>query len=107
MSADRRSTSLALLLAVILLPAALSRCAHEPRTKPEPLPPPGDTLLAAERSAMKAQVIDRLLARELNLVEAAAAFRELNAHPADCPALGWRLLPGLSDGEKMCRQVIS
>jgi hypothetical protein len=40
------------------------------------------------------------------LLEAAVAFKHLNDTPSDYPNRGWTSLPGKSDGEKLCRQVI-
>jgi hypothetical protein len=63
-------------------------------------------LVVRQRLMAKDKVIKRLLAGEMSLVEAAAWFGFLNETPAKYPDLRWRSIPGSSDGEKLCRQVI-
>lgn len=63
--------------------------------------------ITVQRMHAKEQVIQALVAGELGLFDAAAWFRELNHSPAEHPDVYWRNLPGQSDGEKLCRQVIS
>jgi hypothetical protein len=58
------------------------------------------------RIAAKDEVIDRLLAGDLTLLEAAAWFRRLNADPPHL-AMDYSMLAGDSEEEKVCRQVIS
>src|SRR5262245_7763068 len=59
------------------------------------------------RVAAKEGVVEQLLAGRTTLLEAAAWFRLLNEHPADCQDEFRRWWRGKSDGEKLCRQVIS
>ena len=54
----------------------------------------------------KAQIIARLRAGELDLFEAAGWFGSVNREPAEYADYSWRNLPGGSDEEKLCRQVI-
>jgi hypothetical protein len=71
------------------------------------LEPPSDELLAVTRRIQaKSHVIEKLLAGELKLVEAAAWFRRLDAAPPAPPCVGWKRLPGNTPNEKLCRQVI-
>jgi hypothetical protein len=68
---------------------------------------PGEEIrIADDRATRKTEVIDRLLAGELALLEAAAWFRHLNDNPPHCPCDFRRLHRGASDGEKACRQVL-
>lgn len=69
-------------------------------------PPPPEVHLLAGRSAAKRRVVGRLLRGEMTLPQAAACFRRLNAEPPACPDQHFRHLPGGSDEEKLCRQVI-
>jgi hypothetical protein len=55
----------------------------------------------------KNEVVGQLLDRRLTLAEAAAWFKSLNESPADCPAAWHGEFPGASEGERLCRQVIS
>jgi hypothetical protein len=59
------------------------------------------------RIQAKGQVVDRLLAGDLSLVQAAAWFRFLDDQPEDWPDDFRRRMPGRGDGDKACRQVIS
>ena len=54
----------------------------------------------------KTQIIARLRAGELNLFEAAAWFACVNREPAEFADRTWQNLPGSSDEEKLCRQVL-
>ena len=58
------------------------------------------------RCAAKAQVVFRIVAGDLDLYEAAAQFRYLNHEPPNCRQLGYLRLPGKTDEEKLCREVI-
>jgi hypothetical protein len=58
------------------------------------------------RIAAKDQVTDRLLAGDLTLLQAAAWFRRLNDDPPHLPT-DYSKLPGESEEEKVCRQVIA
>jgi hypothetical protein len=60
-----------------------------------------------QRHRARERVVDRLLARELTLLESAAWFRYLNDNPAECRSDFRTRTPGGSDGEKACRQVIA
>ncbi len=60
----------------------------------------------ARRIRARISVAEQLLAGEMTLAEAAAAFRMLNTLPPKLAQEQWRALPGRSDGEKVCRQVI-
>lgn len=69
---------------------------------------PDERLMAlAKRMRSKAQVVWQLLDGDLSLFDAAAAFRFLNDYPTTLKDNSWHRLPGKSDGEKLCRQVIS
>jgi hypothetical protein len=69
--------------------------------------PPEEGRITAERIRAKNKVVARLLAEEINLLEAAAWFRFLNDNPPEYPCRFRQTMPGGSDGEKACRQVIS
>ena len=58
------------------------------------------------RCEAKSDVVTRLMAGELDLFEAAACFRDLNHEPPEFRSMGYLQLPGGSDEEKLCRQVI-
>ena len=58
------------------------------------------------RCAAKDTVVARIMAGELDLFEAAACFRYLNHEPPEYRSMGYLQLPGGSDEEKLCRQVI-
>lgn len=59
-----------------------------------------------QRQEGKRKVIAQFLAQDLTLLEAAAAFRQLNNTPSSYPVL-WSLLPGRCEGEKCCLQVLN
>jgi hypothetical protein len=60
------------------------------------------------RLRAKRLLVSEVAARRMSLVEAAAHFRDLNETPPDCPDRGYRsAFEGSSDGERLCRQVIS
>ena len=61
-----------------------------------------DARLGDRRAVMR-----ELRQGRLSLVEAAAAFRDLNERPGVPPSPFRVLFPGASDEEKLCRQVIS
>lgn len=62
--------------------------------------------LLTRRCRARAWLADELLAGERSLLETAAAFRVVNDYPAAVKDEHWRALPGGSDGEKLCRQVL-
>lgn len=66
-----------------------------------------ESAVSVQRSIAKDQVIGRLMAGELSLVEAAAWFRYLNDNPAEHPMDYRYHETGDSDEEKLCRQVIA
>jgi hypothetical protein len=70
------------------------------------VPAPEPATIARQRVLAKTQVVDQLLARKLTLLEAAAWFLYINDHPAESPDNFRKFIPGRSDGEKACRQVI-
>lgn len=81
----------------------------------KPVPRPGLRVLVprdrqlevlSARIEAKRQVVRRLVAGELTLVEAAGWFRYLNRTPEDLPARGVRLIEGRCEGEQLCLQVI-
>lgn len=72
----------------------------------EIFPPSQQNEIITRRIKARIRVVDQLMAGEVTLVEAAAWFRYLNDTPPDYPEPSWRLLPGPSEGEKLCRQVI-
>jgi hypothetical protein len=59
------------------------------------------------RIVAKSDVINRLIAEELTLIEAASLFHYVNARPAGMEDISWKALPGGDDGERLCRQVIT
>jgi hypothetical protein len=59
------------------------------------------------RIAVKAEVIDALVAGRLTLAEAAARFRKLNASAGAPPTAVKGAFPGATEEERLCRQVIS
>jgi hypothetical protein len=64
-------------------------------------------VIVQHRLAAKKGIIDQVIDGQISLLKAAALFRALNESPEDCQdpyRLVWR---GGSDGEKLCRQVIS
>lgn len=63
--------------------------------------------VVAQRIKVKTHLVERLIAGELGLFEAAAWFERLNRTPPEHMDVHWRDLPGGCDGEKLCRQVIS
>jgi hypothetical protein len=58
------------------------------------------------RIVAKSEVINRLIAEELALVEAANLFHYFNTRPTGMEDLSWKAMPGGDDGERLCRQVI-
>ena len=68
--------------------------------------PPPECHVRERRCLAKAEVVARLVARELDLFEAAARFHYLNHEPPEYQHLGYRRLAGETDEEKLCRQVI-
>jgi proteasome lid subunit RPN8/RPN11 len=71
------------------------------------LPTDEASRVAFRRIARKTEVTDRLLAGEITLLEAAACFRHINDNPPEYRCDFRLVMPGASDGEKACRQVIS
>jgi hypothetical protein len=74
----------------------------------EPDMSPEDRLRAARsRAAARCRIVRRLCAHELTLLEAAERFRDLNEA---APEFNWEnlraSLPGATDDERCCRQVI-
>jgi hypothetical protein len=59
------------------------------------------------RNDARRRVGESLLAGELTLFEAAAWFGYLNNHPPDCRCEPWSGWPGDSEGERLCRMVLS
>jgi hypothetical protein len=62
--------------------------------------------IIVKRIMAKERVIVALVEGNLGLFEAAAWFRELNQWPPELADVHWQSLPGRSDGEKLCRQVL-
>jgi hypothetical protein len=71
------------------------------------LPPPAEIRLTTARIEAKDAVVDRLLAGEITLLEAAAWFRQVCDNPPDYRVDFRRNFAGDSDGEKACRHVIA
>src|SRR5262245_3165312 len=59
------------------------------------------------RIVANSDIINRLIAEELTLVEAANLFYYLNTRPAGMEDVSWKKLEGCDDGERQCRQVIA
>ena len=70
------------------------------------LEPPPEVMQVTDRIAAKTRVVVRLVARELDLFEAASHFRDLDSATPGLSPFGWSRFPGESDAEKRCRQVI-
>ncbi len=70
-------------------------------------PPAQECEVHHRRTRTKTQVVDRLLAGEFTLAEAAACFRFLDDNPPEYPADFRSRYPGDSEGERACRQVIA
>jgi hypothetical protein len=69
-------------------------------------PPGPQSEVIARRVKARTAVTTQLRLGELNLFEAAAYFRDINAEPAGYPDYLSRSFPGDSVNEKTCRQVI-
>jgi hypothetical protein len=69
-------------------------------------PPDERCRMITQRVRMKEAIAQQVADGELGLLEAAALFRSLRASGSMCPDNSWREMPGNSEGEKMCRQVI-
>jgi len=59
-----------------------------------------------QRNKAKRAITLQVLDRDLTLFEAAAWFGYLNECPGECPDLYRALVPGATNEEKLCRQVI-
>jgi hypothetical protein len=59
------------------------------------------------RILAKSDIIARLIAEELTLIEAANLFHYVNTRPAGIEDQSWKLMPGHDDGERLCRQVLN
>ena len=70
-------------------------------------PPPAETRLTTARIEAKDALVDRLLAGEITLLEAAAWFRQICDNPPESRVDFRRNFPGDSDGEKALRHVIA
>jgi hypothetical protein len=86
---------------------AASRSASGPTTECLPREPGSQHDVVYQRILAKGRIIESVLTGEMDLFEAAAWFGLLNATPAQYPDRFWKTLPGASDGEKLCNQVIS
>jgi hypothetical protein len=60
-----------------------------------------------QRTNAKERIVQLVLTGEMGLLPAAAWFEVVNASPSAYTDDSWRSLPGRSDGEKLCRQVIA
>jgi hypothetical protein len=65
------------------------------------------TEVVRRRLDAKNEIVGQLVDGRLTLAEAAAWFKALNESPADCPAVPHGEFPGASEGERLCRQVMS
>jgi hypothetical protein len=70
------------------------------------MPPESVHRVLERRIQAKTLLIEQLIKAELTLLEAASCFRQLNEGHADFQDFTWQKLPGSSDGEKLCRQVL-
>ena len=79
--------------------------AHRVRDSEVTAPGPKCEVFKARIDA-KSQIIARLKAGDLDLFEAAGWFGCVDREPAEFADRSWQNLPGGSDEEKLCRQVI-
>jgi hypothetical protein len=68
--------------------------------------PPDEVEIIRRRDAAKFRVAAQVMAGELDLFEAAAHFRQINHEPPELMQLVYQRLPGATDEEKLCREVI-
>jgi hypothetical protein len=64
------------------------------------------TQVLKDRIRLRTQVIDKVVAGEMSLVEAASRFRAYSEAGTDNPLQKLDLLPGATQEEKLCWQVI-
>jgi hypothetical protein len=102
------------LLAVALVALAVARKWQWPAGAPAPVGPQDEEAwrarqlqVARRRIDAKREVVRRLLAGRLTLLETAALFRDLNEEPDDCPCRDNPQWPGASREEHLCRQVVN
>ena len=77
------------------------------RVRGSEVTPPGPRCeVFKARIDAKTQIIAQLRAGELDLFEAAGWFGCVDREPAEFADRSWQHLPGGSDEEKLCRQVI-
>lgn len=108
----RSAMAVLMVCAGLLVVAAVYRPGLRPATEAGSMSvmvsrPAEQSRILAGRMWAKSDVARRLLAGELTLFQAAAIFRVLNAHPPGREDRSWQQFPGVCDGERLCRQVIS
>jgi hypothetical protein len=64
-------------------------------------------IIARDRAHAKQLIILDLLAERLSLLQAGRRFKDLNETPVTYPDDYRTVFPGRTDGEKVCRQVLS
>jgi hypothetical protein len=69
-------------------------------------PAPRESEVYRARSEAKDRVVAQVAAGELDLFGAAMHFRQLNHEPPELASHAYRALPGRTNEEKLCRQVI-
>jgi hypothetical protein len=62
--------------------------------------------VVVQRSAAKEEVLHELVDDRLSLLQAAAKFRRFTVEPAEYPGKGPEYLPGNTEGERYCREVL-
>src|SRR5262249_3506800 len=85
----------------------------EPRARPSAAsyselacPPDERCRVISQRVRLKSAIAQQVVDGDLGLLEAAALFRSLRGAHSTSPDASWRDVPGRSEGEKLCRQVI-
>jgi hypothetical protein len=108
MSAAKRLVACLVVMAGCL--AALWSIRDRPGPCPAPeygllLPAGPEHRILLRRMDARLAIVERVLAGQMSLLQAAAQFRKLNNDPPEFPVY-LHHHPGKSEGEKLCRQVI-
>jgi hypothetical protein len=94
------------LAALALAAFALDDASHPAGRAAAVAPPPREVEVFRLREAAKLRVVAQVMAGGLDLFGAAAHFRQINHEPPELVQIGYRRLPGATDEEKLCREVI-